>query len=85
MAILASANLDALKSKDFRETLLSSIDKAGRWCIYSTGVLSVGLMGAFGALNPETALIAIGAVMTSATGVEIVLTGKKGKDDKATT
>lgn len=80
MAILASANLDALKSKDFRETLLSSIDKCGRWVLYSSAVLSVGLMGAFGALDPETALIAIGVIMTSATGVEIVLTGKKGKD-----
>ena len=80
MALLASANLDSLKSKEFRELVLTAIDKTGRWCIYSAGVLSVGLMGAFGALDPETALIAIGVIMTSATGVEIVLTGKKGKD-----
>ena len=80
MALLASANLDALKSKDYRETLLSSIDKAGRWAVYTAGVLSVGLMGAFGALDPETALVAIGVIMTSATGIEIVLTNKKGKD-----
>ena len=85
MSLLASANLDALKSKEFRETVLTSIDKAGRWLIYSAGVLSVGSMGAFGALNPDTALIGIGVIMTSATGVEIVLTGKKGKDDKPTT
>jgi hypothetical protein len=81
MALLASANLDALKSKDFRDTLLSSIDKAGRWAVYTAGVLSVGLMGAFGALDPETALVAIGVLMTSATGIEIVLTNKKGKPD----
>lgn len=80
MSLLASANLDALKSKEFRETVFTAIDKIGRWLLYSAGVLSVGSMGAFGALDPETALIAIGVVMTSATGVEIVLTGKKGKD-----
>ena len=84
MSLLASANLDALKSKEFRETVFTSIDKAGRWAVYTAAVLSVGVMGAFGALNPDTALIAIGVVMTSATGVEIVLTGKKGKDEKPT-
>lgn len=79
MSLLASANLDALKSKEFRDTVLTAIDKTGRWLLYSSGVLSVGLMGAFGALDPETALVAIGVIMTSATGIEIVLTGKKGK------
>lgn len=81
MSLLASANLDALKSDAFRETVLTAIDKCGRWVLYSSAVLSVGLMGAFGALDPETALVAIGVIMTSATGIEIVLANKKGKDD----
>ena len=84
MALLASANLDALKSKEFQATVFTAIDKLGRWGLYVSACLSVGLMGAFSALDPETALIAIGVVMTSATGVEIVLTGKKGKDEKPT-
>lgn len=82
MALLASANLDSLKSKEFRETVLTAIDKAGRWAIYTAGVLSVGIMGALRAIDPETALIAIGVVTTSATGIEIVLTKKKTMEDK---
>ena len=79
--IFASADINAIKSKEFRDIVFGAIDKCGRWILYSFACMSVGLMGAFGALDPETALVAIGVVMTSATGVEIVLTGKKGKND----
>ena len=81
MALLASANLDALKSKEFRETVFTAIDKCGRWVLYSSAVLSIGAIVAFGALGVEESLVAIGVIMTSATGIEIVLTNKKGKDD----
>lgn len=77
--------IGTLKSKEFRDVLHGAIDKAGRWILYSCACLSVGLMGAFSALAPEVAVTAIGVIMTSATGVEIVLTSKKAKDDKPTT
>lgn len=79
MSLLASANLDALKSKEFRETVVTAIDKAGLWVLYSSAILSVGLMGAFGAVDTETALGAISAILAVATGIKIALT-KKGKD-----
>lgn len=79
MALLASANLDSLKSKEFRGTVLAAIDRAGLWLIYSVAILSVGLMGAFGSLSADDAIYALSACLAGATGVKIALS-KKGKD-----
>lgn len=80
--IFASADINAIKSKEFRDTVFGVIDKCGRWILYSCACLSVGAMGALGALEAQSALIAIGVITTSATGVEIVLTKKKPMEDK---
>jgi hypothetical protein len=66
MGILADANLDALKDDKFWRGVHASIDKAGRWLLYSVIAGVIGLAGALGAMSVETMLAGLGAIGAAA-------------------
>lgn len=72
--ILASADLDVLKSKEVRQL----INLIGRWALYTAAMLALGLIGAAAvfieAASWGTVLSVIGALLTAALGVEHKLT-----------
>lgn len=80
MGLLADANLNALKAKEFWAGVHSSIDKAGRWGLYISTVLALGLIGAFAKVEPMEIVGAIAGIITIATGVEATLTRKKANE-----
>ncbi|MCC6962894.1 MAG: hypothetical protein IT585_06545 [candidate division Zixibacteria bacterium] len=68
--ILASADLDVLKSKEVRQL----INLIGRWALYTAAMLALGLIGAaavfIDAASWGTVLSVMGALLTAALGVE---------------
>lgn len=68
--ILASADLDVLRSKEVRQL----INLIGRWALYTAAMLALGLIGAAAvfieAASWGTVLSVIGALLTAALGVE---------------
>jgi hypothetical protein len=62
MGLLADANLNALKDDKFWRGVHASIDKAGRWLIYTVIAGGIGLAGALGTLSPDQMLGGLGAI-----------------------
>ncbi len=82
--VLARANIDALKSKELRET----VNQACRWIFYSALSLALGLVGAaailVSAADWYVVVGAFSALATVVTGVEHKLSQRKESHELAT-